>query len=224
MFIQNNKVRYKYGVKIVKIELSVVKEGKVKNKIPEISSWTSSSTRGLSRCGRWCPGRCAARCHRPGPSPAASCTSRWPGRSSWWLRAKWPAVSPTSVLVSPCYRFSCCPQAPYGLVGWLEMEFLLFKLLSEASGLKSRKAPAWRLDSLQMMVAGIMVGKGVGLGGGRGGWEDEVDRTVTGATFGSVFLSRELQLWSVILHTLILEFQVVSISRWVLKNIRDKNT
>ena len=168
MFIENNKVRYKYGVKIVKIELSVVKEGKVKNKIPEISSWTSSSTRGLSRCGGWCPGRCAARCHRPGPSPAASCTSRWPGRSSWWLRAKWPAVSPTSVLVSPCYRFSCCPQAPYGLVGWLEMEFLLFKLLSEASGLKSRKAPAWRLDSLQMMVAGIMVGKGVGLGGSWG--------------------------------------------------------
>ena len=76
---------------------------------------------------------------------------------------------PRSVLASPCYRFSCCPQAPCGLVGWLEMEFLLFKLLSEASGLKSRKAPAWRLDSLQMMVAGIMVGKGVGLGGGRGG-------------------------------------------------------
>ena len=44
------------------------------------------------------------------------------------------------------------------------MEFLLFKLLSEASGLKSRKAPAWHLDSLQMMVAGIKVGKGVWLG------------------------------------------------------------
>ena len=73
--------------------------------------------------------------------------------------------TPQSVLASPCYRFSCCPQAPYGLVGWLEMEFLLFKELSEASGLKSRKAPAWRLDSLQLMVAGIMVGEGVGMGG-----------------------------------------------------------
>ena len=32
MFIQNNKVRYRYGVKFVKIELSVVKEGKVLDK------------------------------------------------------------------------------------------------------------------------------------------------------------------------------------------------
>ncbi len=74
--------------------------------------------------------------------------------------------NPQSVLASPCYRFSFGPQAPYGPVGWLELEFLLFDLLSEASGPKSRKAPAWRLDSLQeVMVAGIMVGEGVVVGG-----------------------------------------------------------
>ena len=35
--------------------------------------------------------------------------------------------TPQSVLASPCYRFSGFPQAPYGLVGWFGLEFLLFK-------------------------------------------------------------------------------------------------
>ena len=52
IFIQNNKVRYKYGVKVVKIELSMVKEGKaLKIEVRDLSmniffhSWT------VSQCG-----------------------------------------------------------------------------------------------------------------------------------------------------------------------------
>ena len=84
-------------------------------------------------------------------------------------RVQWPFVKPA---VRHCLAllpvFLAVRRLHVAWSVWLEMESLLFKGAVRGISLEESRAPAWRLDSLQRMVAGILVGEGVGLGG-RGG-------------------------------------------------------
>ena len=173
IFIQNNKVRYRYGVKFVKIDLSVVKEEK--------KFLDKSSKRFLREL--------------------LLLLVDWPGVGVDELVVALHVVTvlvgplqpvvpfvalgahPDGVRLSDqpsfprpsCSRlvtgFAFLPQAPYGLVGGVELELLNFKIgCPRHQVLKSRQLQRGASTRCSwMMVAGIRVGMGVGLGRVMGG-------------------------------------------------------